>query len=666
MKKCLIANRGEIALRIHRTCRALGIRTVGIYSDVDADAPHARELDEAWRLPGPSHSAYLDGNAIVAIAKASGADAVHPGFGFLSERAAFARAVTDAGLVFIGPTAEAIEAMGDKARAKAIAEKAGVPTIPGVRDDGETTDLAKLERDGKKLGFPLLVKAVAGGGGKGMRVVRKAPELGDALASASREAQSSFGDGRLLLERFFEGARHVEVQVFGDGRGEVVSLLERDCSLQRRHQKVLEECPAPALPPSAREKLHAAARAVAKAVRYGNAGTVEFLYVDGDEFYFLEMNTRLQVEHPVTELVCGVDLVRWQLAVAAGATVPVEPFSPRGHAVEVRWYAEDPTRQFAPATGTVVGWVPPPRTDGVRFDGAVRRGMKVPIEYDPMLGKLIAWGIDREQAFDRLAGALRNSALLGVTNNREFLLRLVDDPDVRRGAVRTNLIGELVARPADDGGARRRAAEVATLLLTNEERWPAGTPESIPKGFRNHRFRDEERAWRIGDDTIVVRFRRVDDHTIRITTDGAGRTARLVERRRDRVRVELDGSQRAYAFASHGERCWVGSDDGSTIELLEPEMFPRKTSLDDEARVRASMPGRVTKLMVSSGQSVTTGSPLLVLEAMKMEQVVTASRDGIIDSVLVDVGQNVAIGADLLLWRLEPRATSDNNDPERP
>lgn len=651
MKKCLIANRGEIALRIHRTCRALGIRTVAVYSEVDADAPHARQLDEAWRLPGPPHAAYLDGAAIVAIAKASGADAVHPGFGFLSERAAFARAVTEAGLVFVGPTAAAIEAMGDKAQAKRIAEKAGVPTIPGYRDEGEQNDLACLEREGKKLGFPLLVKAIAGGGGKGMRIVRREAELAEALAAASREAESAFGDGRLLLERYFEGARHVEVQVFGDGRGEVISLLERDCSLQRRHQKVLEECPAPALPESARKKIHQAARAVAQAVQYRNAGTVEFLYAGDDEFYFLEMNTRLQVEHPVTELVCGVDLVRWQLAVAEGASVPVEPFTPRGHAVEVRWYAEDAARHFAPSTGTVVGWVPPKLAEGVRFDGAVRRGMEVPVEYDPMLGKLIAWGATREQALDRLAGALRDTALLGVTNNRGFLLRLVEHPDVRRGAVHTNLVAELVATPLDESASRQRAAEVATLVAVGEERWPPGTPESLPRGYRNNRYRDEERSWRIGESTIRIRFRREKNGTLILTGDGKPRSARVVDRRRDRVRVEIDGVQRTFAVATQPGKCWVGADDGTTFELVEPEAFPRPASAVDEARVRAPMPGRVTKLLVEVGQMVQAGAPLVVLEAMKMEQVVTATREGIVESLHVDVGQSVPLGAELLRWR---------------
>ena len=462
----LIANRGEIAVRIIRSCRALGVRAVAVYSEADADAPHVRLADAAVAIgPAPARASYLDVAALIAAARASGADAVHPGYGFLSENAAFARAVADAGLTFIGPPPAAIAAMGDKVAARTMMERAGVPVVPasGVLppDAGAFASAAAV------IGYPVVIKAAAGGGGKGMRIVREATALPDAIRAAAREATAAFVDGRIYLERCLERPRHVEVQVFADAHGRVADLGERECSIQRRHQKIVEETPSPAVTPELRAAMTEAAVRAARAVDYVGAGTVEFLLDQHGRFYFLEMNTRLQVEHPVTEWTTGVDLVREQILVARGAPLSFATVTPRGHALECRLYAEDPARQFLPATGTVHVLVEPAGA-GVRFDGGIARGSVVGVEYDPMLAKISTWGATREEARTRMLAALRETVLLGVVTNRDYLRAVLAHPAFVAGATHTEFLAAHFAdwRPGP-GAERARVAIAAALALTS-------------------------------------------------------------------------------------------------------------------------------------------------------------------------------------------------------
>ncbi|MGH7785805.1 MAG: acetyl-CoA carboxylase biotin carboxylase subunit [Candidatus Binatia bacterium] len=492
--RILIANRGEIAVRIARACRELGIEPVAIYSEADRAAPHVRVAAQAVCVgPAASRESYLNIEAIVAAARAVGADAVHPGYGFLAENAAFARAVQEAGLVFIGPPAEAIAAMGDKTQARAIVSAAGVPVVPAVEQLPPDDAAAQAAADG--LGYPLLIKAAAGGGGKGMRIVRAAGELAAALAGARREAESAFGDGRLFLERYFERPRHIEVQVLADGHGAVVHLGERECSIQRRYQKIVEESPSPGVTPALRERLCAAAIAAAQSVRYSNAGTVEFLVTEDGELYFLEMNTRLQVEHPITEWVSGVDLVQAQIRIAAGEPLwfTQTDLAPRGHAIECRVYAEDPAQQFLPSPGHIAV-LREPQGPWVRVDSGIAADYDVPVHYDPMLAKLSVWGADREAARRRLIAALRTYVVLGVTTNVPFLIDLAEHAAFAAGATHTHFIAEHLPawRPA---AAQAELAAIAAAVFSSLSVAPRAS------GGVRQRARspwDTLGAWRLG------------------------------------------------------------------------------------------------------------------------------------------------------------------------
>jgi acetyl-CoA carboxylase biotin carboxylase subunit len=476
LSKVLIANRGEIALRIVRACQELGIRSVAVYSDADSQAPHVREADEAVHIgPAPAPESYLRGDKLVAAAKAVAADAIHPGYGFLSERAWFAKLVRESGLTFVGPPAEAIEAMGSKTAARALAIRAGLPVVPGTTD--ALRDAAEAARIAEQFGYPVLLKAAAGGGGKGMRVVHEPKELKSALESAQREAKNAFGDDAVYVEKYIERPRHVEIQILADQHGTILSLGERECSVQRRHQKMLEESPSVAVTPELRRRMGDTAVAIARAVGYVNAGTCEFLLDRNGEFYFLEMNTRLQVEHPVTEMVTGVDIVQWQLRIAGGERLPFPTeLVPRGWAIECRITSEDPANGFLPSTGRI-DYVHVPAGPGVRWDGGIEAGAEVGLAYDPMLAKLIAWGSTREQALSRMHRALRELTIVGVETSREFHIRVLEDPEFQRGDIdiqwlERSLQSLVHAPPPDDVV---HAAAVAAALLADRDR---GTPSN--------------------------------------------------------------------------------------------------------------------------------------------------------------------------------------------
>src|SRR3954471_13977865 len=514
--KILIANRGEIAVRVARTAKRLGIRTVAVYSEADANALHVASCDEAYLIgPAPARESYLKAERIIDVARRSGAQAIHPGYGFLSENAAFARSCADAGIVFIGPSARAIAAMGSKSASKDIMGKAGVPLVPGYH--GESQEATLLAQEAESIGYPVLIKASAGGGGKGMRIVKEPGQLSDAIASAKREALASFADERLLLEKYLSRPRHIELQVFADTHGNAVYLFERDCSVQRRHQKVLEEAPAPAMTAARRRQMGSAAIAAARAVNYVNAGTVEFIADDAGNFYFMEMNTRLQVEHPVTEMITGLDLVEWQLRVAAGEALPLtqEQLTIKGHAIEARIYAEDPARGFLPATGTIAHLRQPALSPHVRVDTGVRTGDSIGVHYDPMIAKLIAWDVDRPAALRRLRAALAEYQLAGPANNIVFLSRVVAHPafanaDREPELLDTHLIerysAELIPVPQPAGDAVLAIAALEELMREQEAATQAAARSADPWSPW-----DLSDGWRLNED---------NHHTLRFVDQG--------------------------------------------------------------------------------------------------------------------------------------------------
>jgi acetyl-CoA/propionyl-CoA carboxylase biotin carboxyl carrier protein len=646
----LVANRGEIAVRIMRTLHRLGVAAVAVYSDVDADAPHVRAADTALRLgPGPAAESYLHIDRVVAAARQAGAQAVHPGYGFLAENPAFASACVQAGLVFVGPSAEAIATMADKARARQLMAQAGVPVAPGT-DSGDLDDDA-LVAAAHAMGPPLMVKPVAGGGGKGMVVVDDLDGLRGTLTAARRQARAAFADDRLLLERLVTRPRHIEVQVLADARGGVVHLGERECSLQRRHQKIIEEAPSPLLDDATRARICSSALEAAVACGYLGAGTVEFIVSDAapSTFFFLEMNTRLQVEHPVTEMVTGLDLVEWQLRIAAG-----EPLSfgqadvaTSGHAIEARVYAEDPARDFLPAGGTISVYTEPAGA-GVRVDSGVAAGTTVPTSYDPLLAKVIAHGHDRTQALQRLDRALGGLTLLGVHTNTGFLRRLLADGDVRAGALDTGLVArhldQLTTCPVPDH------VLVAAALghLTARERVDARNAFDLPGGWRLG-----EPAWAVlrlnsGDRTATVRVRGSSAAADVVIDDGAtaGVHATISG---DVMFVELSGRQRTYRVVEDGDMIWVGHQ-GAAWALRHQERLQASRHVDaGGGPVVSPLPGTVIAVETANGAAVSAGQVLLVIEAMKMEHQVVAPADGVVASLAVRAGDMVQMGQVLLV-----------------
>ncbi|HWO68167.1 MAG TPA: acetyl/propionyl/methylcrotonyl-CoA carboxylase subunit alpha [Umezawaea sp.] len=628
----LVANRGEIAVRVVKALRGLGIRSVAVYSDADADARHVREADEAVRIgPASARESYLSIERIVEAALATGVQAVHPGYGFLAENAEFARACEKAGLVFIGPSPDAIEAMGDKIRAKLTVRAAGVPVVPGRTEPGMTDDA--LVDAALEIGFPVLLKPSAGGGGKGMRLVHEESALRDAIESARREARGSFGDDTLLIERFVTNPRHIEIQVLADAHGGAVHLGERECSLQRRHQKIIEEAPSPLLDPETRAAMGQAAVDAAKSVGYLGAGTVEFI-VDGTsgDYFFMEMNTRLQVEHPVTELVTGVDLVEWQLRVASGEPLDFTEVALTGHAVEARIYAEDPARGFLPTGGEVLALHEP--TD-VRVDSALQVGLRVGSDYDPMLAKVIAHGRTREEALRKLHSALGRTVLLGVTTNIPFLRALLSDVDVRAGRLDTGLV-------------ERKLDELVTHDVPDEVLAAAALERQLALSGRGTDPWDQVGGWRVGEHAwTTLRVDVAGRETTEVRVRGAEVAVGDAEPVRTTAVVrggELVVGTRRYAVARAGRVLWLGSEGRSwALTETEPLESTGKAGEGAAGPVTSPMPGTVLVVRCSLGDSVAKGQALFVVEAMKMEHTVVAPVDGVLAEVNVQAGQQVAL-----------------------
>ncbi|SDM08859.1 acetyl-CoA/propionyl-CoA carboxylase, biotin carboxylase, biotin carboxyl carrier protein [Geodermatophilus siccatus] len=643
----LVANRGEIAVRVIRTLRAMGIRSVAVYSAADAGSRHVREADVAVPIgPAPAAESYLSIERVLDAAARTGAQAVHPGYGFLSENVEFARACEKAGVVFIGPPVAAIEAMGDKIRAKQTVMAAGVPVVPGRTEPGMSDD--EVAAAAVEVGFPVLLKPSAGGGGKGMRVVRAEADLRDAIAAARREARGSFGDDTLLVERYVGSARHVELQVLGDGHGTVVHLGERECSLQRRHQKVVEEAPSPLLDATTRAAMGTAAVEAARAVGYTGAGTVEFI-VDAErptDFFFLEMNTRLQVEHPVTEMVTGLDLVELQVRVAAGEPLPFtqDDVVLDGHAIEARLYAEDPARGFLPQTGTVLG-LREPAGPGVRLDSSLAVGSVVGTDYDPMLAKVVAWGPDRETARARLVGALGHTAVLGVPTNTAFLRALLTDPDVVAGRLDTGLIerrGEALTA-AEPVPPAVHAAAALFELLEAEPTGPVVDRWDVPDGWRLG-----EPAWTVrrlqaaGGDPVTVRVRGRSSAAL-VQVGSADPVPAAATRDGDQLSVTLDGVTARYAVVHSGGQLWLAADGRVSVLREHERLHSAVEGAAGDGAVTAPMPGTVTLVQAAVGDRVEAGAPLLVVEAMKMEHVLTAPLAGTVTELGVTAGQQVRL-----------------------
>jgi len=646
----LIANRGEIACRVIRSARAMGLRTAAVYSEVDRDAMHVALADEAVLLgPARARDSYLNVERLIEAARKTGAEAVHPGYGFLSENAEFARACLDAGLVFVGPTAGMMNAMGSKSGSKALMEKAGVPLVPGYHGDAQ--DEATLAKAAEKVGFPILVKASAGGGGRGMRVVRSADELGPAIISAKREAKAAFGDDRMLIEKYVDNPRHIEVQIIGDSHGNLLSLFERECTLQRRHQKVIEEAPSPTLNPAQRETVCAAARKAAGAVNYVGAGTIEFVS-DGKDVFFIEMNTRLQVEHPVTELITGIDLVEWQLRVAFGEALPLkqDEIKLNGHAVEARVYAENPTKNFMPSVGRISTWRLPAETGGLRIDAGYREGDAVSPYYDAMLAKMIAWAPTRDVAIDRLNRGLEESDVRGIVTNIPFLSALITHPKVRANAIDTGFIErELAVLTSASPAPGELELCAAVAAIVNDERQAAqGDATSpwqtfgwMPVGRRQRGF-----AFRVGHgpelkvtlnygsgpSTLVIGEREVafaiapKDGGFDLTVDGV----------KSQVAVVIDGHE-LYLRTRNGrfDLHWVDPFGGETEEQAGAD------------KIAAPLPGTVVAVLAEEGATLEKGAPILTLEVMKMEQTLRAPYAGVLKSIKCKVGDIVQEGVEL-------------------
>ncbi len=648
IKRLLVANRGEIARRVFRTAKEMGIFTVAVYSDGDRDAPFITDADLAIALGGTTAAeSYLDTEKILEAAKSTGADAVHPGYGFLSENAGFAQAVSDAGLTWIGPPPAAIAAMGDKLAAKETMVDAEVPTLPSI----EVTDSTDIGAVGQEIGFPLLVKASAGGGGKGMRVVDNEADLEDAISGAKREALGAFGNDTVFLERYLPTPRHVEIQVLGDQHGTVLHCFERECSIQRRHQKIIEEAPSPVLSEDLRDQMGQAAVAAVQAIGYESAGTVEFL-LDGSgdeaEFFFLEVNTRLQVEHPVTEAITGLDLVREQIRIANGEPLGYDQsdLTISGHSIEVRLYAEDPSNDFLPATGCVDIWQPATGPT-VRYDSGIQTGSEVSVEFDPMLAKVISHAPTRSEAALKLALALERTRLHGVVTNRDFLVATLRHEEFLAGNTTTDFISRVeIPGQRVPSDCELEDASIAVALVSQQlNRNSATSLAFMPSGFRNSSMPSQQMLLLNDDREVQVNYRPRRDGSFEVSIGDSEetKTARLISLDGDRFEIQLDDVRAAGHAVKFGNRWYVDIPAGS-LNFVEKSRFPEPDSADVEGGLTAPMPGKILAINISEGDSVETGQLLVLMEAMKMEHQIVAAFDGSVSEVRVAVGDQVDNG----------------------
>ena len=659
--KVLIANRGEIACRVIRTAKAMGYRTVAVYSDADRDAPHVWAADEAVRIgPAPVGESYLLIDNILAAARSCGADAIHPGYGFLAENAAFSRACDEAGITFIGPAPDAVELMGNKRAAKIRMIEAGVPCVPGYEGADQSDDV--LVAEGRKIGCPVMVKAAAGGGGRGMRLVQDEAKLLEGIQSARSEGKNAFGSGELILEKAVVGARHVEIQVFADTHGNAVHLGERDCSVQRRHQKVVEEAPSPAVDEALRQRMGQAAVDAAKAINYRGAGTVEFLLGQDGEFYFMEMNTRLQVEHPVTEMITGLDLVEWQLRVAQGETLPLaqEQIRFNGHAIEVRLCAEDPQQDFLPQTGTLLRWSPP-ADGGVRTDHGIREGQVISPFYDSMQAKVIAHAPTRDGARRKLIKGLAHCEILGVVSNRDVLSGILQHEVFASGDYNTGFIQEHYADRLTGAEVSHRHTALAAILVTHIEGRKLADSAGLSDGFMN--WRSSNRVpiiskLAVGDASFDVQVLAVNQNRYEVTVEGETLNAEITALTGRDFHFAVDGVQGRALYALEGNRIWLDAEAAIQVYTDQTLPAPSGSEAGGDGRLLAPMDGKVLAVHAAVGDAVTKGQVLAVVEAMKMEQQIVSGVDGTVATVEVAAGDQVK--ARQLLVAVDPAESADD------
>lgn len=644
IKTILIANRGEIASRIIRTCKKMGIRSVAIYSEADRGTPYTREADQAVHIGGNELStSYLDQDKIIATAQKVGADAIHPGFGFLSENAGFSQKVQDAGLTFIGPRPDAIEAMGSKSKAKDIMRQHEVPVIPGYQGDDQSTET--LSAEAVKIGFPVLLKAAAGGGGKGMRIVEVEKELKASIDAAKREAASAFGDNELIIEKYFPSSRHIEFQIFGDKHGNAIHVLERECSIQRRYQKIIEESPSPALSDELRNEMGAAAVRAAKSLKYDNAGTVEFILSDKNEFFFLEVNTRLQVEHPVTEEITGLDLVEMQIEVAEGRPLSIaqEDINSNGYAIECRLYAEDAANNFMPATGKILKWSTP-AIDGLRIETGVESGSVISTHYDPMIAKLITHGKDRAEGQRKMSAALANLNCLGLTTNQDFLKAILANADFQAGKYDTHFLQKQFNYKKEQSQEAVELAAIAASAFDKAERESKRTIlQNVPSGWRNNFYQPQQETFLISEEEVLVKY-----NSTQYSIGENQFSVQVTEISGDEILLELNGIQERFTVVKSGNDYFVQHAQNGTVNLTRKERFPLKEAEKVKGGYISPMPGKVIKVLVEPGQEVKSGDGLLVLLSMKMENTICADEDGTVEEIFVAAEDDVEAGKLLL------------------
>lgn len=649
INKILIANRGEIAIRVMRTAKDMGIATVAVYSDADKDALFVKKAEEAVCIGGTHASeSYLVQDKIIAAAKQAGADAIHPGYGFLSENASFSKRCADEGIVFIGPSAEAITAMGSKIGAKEIMSKAGVPVVPGYH--GADQSAATLKKEAERVGLPILLKASAGGGGKGMRIVNKMEELEAAIEGASREAEKSFGDGSLLIEKYFPTAKHIEFQIFGDTHGNHTHFFERECSLQRRYQKVIEESPSPSLSAELRKQMGDAAVAAAKSINYTGAGTVEFILDANGNFYFLEVNTRLQVEHPVTEETTGLDLVRMQIEVAQGLplSATAETVTQRGHSIECRICAEDPENNFFPATGDILYWHEP-QAKGLRYDSGVTSKSKVDVFYDSMIAKVISFGNSRSEAIQKMLYALNNMPILGITTNKDFLKELLVHPKFIDGSFDTKLI-ERDFSTYKKNVSDEALHESAIAAMLHGWQYRTRTQQYAPSlnGWRNIPYQGQLYCIEFGEQKLQLEYMRSGDKSFDVKVSGAELKAELISYCTNSIAVRFGNHTKNFILATNKGDVYIQHPQAGTLKLKETPRFVQPGSTIAKGDYIAPMPGEVVKVLVKPGDVVTSGKGLLVMSSMKMETTIEAHSDGEVQEIFVTEKSFVEANAVLL------------------
>ncbi len=648
----LIANRGEIASRIIRTCRKMGIKSIAVFSDADSDGLFVHEADTAVHIGESSPSlSYLDQDKLLSVAKEYGADAIHPGYGFLSENADFARKCEKANIIFIGPNASAIESMGSKSKAKSMMREHDVPVIPGYQGDDQSIE--RLIKEAKNVGFPLLLKATAGGGGKGMRIVYEAVDLKKNIEAAKRESMSSFGDDELIIEKYIAKGRHIEFQIFGDKHGNTIHVLERECTIQRRYQKVLEESPSPVLTEVLRQEMGNAAVKAAKALSYDNAGTVEFIYDDtSNTFFFLEVNTRLQVEHPVTEEVTGLDLVELQIEVAEGKPLPLtqNEVKGNGYAIEARLYAEDPSNDFLPATGKVHLW-DVPKVDGLRIETAIKSGSQISIHYDPMIAKIIVWDKNRSTAHRKMAYTLKHLKCLGLTTNQDFLLHLFEQSDIQNGDYDTHYIEnhfDAVSFNQKSAKQIELAAIASTLLDWYERNQKRSLLRSMPSGWRSSKYMPQEVTYLLTEEELNIQYTAQVNKHFDFHIGENNHSVYLNEVNPPQLSFRVNGVQYQAAITKHENQYFIHLPETGNITLLKKDRFPSALADKTEGGYEAPMPSQIIQVLVESGQEVKTDDPLMVISSMKMENTIVAVKDGKVTEVYAEQGQNVEAGFLLL------------------